>query len=30
MFDSIDADIEDIPYDRFFDKIRREREEWLS
>lgn len=30
MFDSIDADVEEVVYDRFFDKIRREREEWLK
>jgi hypothetical protein len=30
MFDSLDADIEEVVYDRFFDKIKREREEWLS
>ena len=30
MFDSIDADLEEVPYKRFFDKIRREREEWLA
>ena len=30
MFDSIDADLEDVVYKRFFDKIRREREEWLA
>ena len=30
MFNSIDADVEDVPYQRFFDKIRKEREEWLS
>jgi hypothetical protein len=30
MFDSIDADLEDVPYKRFFDKIKREREEWLA
>ena len=30
MFDSIDADVEDVPYERFFDKIRKEREEWLA
>ena len=30
MFDSIDADLEDVVYKRFFDKIRRERDEWLA
>jgi len=30
MFESIDADLPDVPYKRFFDKIRREREEWLA
>ena len=30
MIDSLDADLEDVPYKQFFDKIRREREEWLS
>ena len=30
MFDSIDADLQDVVYKRFFDKIKREREEWLA
>jgi hypothetical protein len=30
MFDAIDADLEDVEYQRFFDKSRRERKEWLS
>ena len=30
MFEGIDADTEDIPYQQFFDKIRRERAEWFS
>ena len=30
MFDGIDADLKDIEYQRFFDKARRERQEWLS
>ena len=30
MFDNIDADTDDVPYQRFFDKIRKEREEWLA
>jgi hypothetical protein len=30
MFDNIDADTDDVVYDRFFDKIRRERAEWLA
>lgn len=30
MFDKLDEDVEDVVYDRFFDKIRKEREEWLQ
>lgn len=30
MFDSIDAGLDKVEYARFFDKIRREKEEWLS
>jgi len=30
MFESIDADVEDVPYKQFFEKIRRERAEWLA
>jgi len=30
MIDSLDADVEDVPYKNFFEKIRREREEWLA
>jgi len=30
MFDSLDADVEDVEYERFFDKIKRERAEWLA
>ena len=30
MFDNIDAGSEQVEYERFFDKIRRERAEWLS
>ena len=30
MFESLDADVEDVIYDRFFDKIKRERQEWLA
>mmetsp|Transcript_6669 Transcript_6669/g.10718 ORF Transcript_6669/g.10718 Transcript_6669/m.10718 type:complete len:265 (+) Transcript_6669:98-892(+) len=30
MFESIDADVEEVPYQRFFDRIRKERAEWLS
>ena len=30
FFESLDADVEDVPYKRFFDKIKRERAEWLA
>ena len=30
FFESLDADLEDVPYKRFFDKIKRERAEWLA
>jgi len=30
MFDNIDAGVEDVVYNRFFDKIKRERAEWLA
>jgi ankyrin repeat protein len=30
MFQSLDADVEEVKYDEFFVKIRRERQEWLS
>ena len=30
MFDSIDADVESVPYNDFFELIRKEREEWLA
>lgn len=30
FFESIDADLEDVPYKQFFEKIRRERLEWLQ
>ena len=30
MIDSLDADVEDVPYKNFFEKIRKEREEWLA
>lgn len=30
FFEGIDADTPEIPHARFFDKIKREREEWLS
>ena len=30
MIDSLDADVEDVPYNDFFEKIRRERKEWLA
>ena len=30
MFEGIDADLEDIPYNQFFDKIRKERAAWLA
>lgn len=30
MFESLAADVEEVPYQRFFDKIRKEREEWLA
>ena len=30
MFDSIDRDVEEVKYDDFFEKIKRERQEWLS
>lgn len=29
FFESIDAGVENVPYQRFYDKIKREREEWL-
>ena len=30
MFNSLDADVEDVPYQRFFDKIKAELREWYS
>ena len=30
MFESIEADVSEVPYQRFFDKIKKEREEWLA
>jgi len=30
MFESIEADVPEVPYQRFFDKIKKEREEWLA
>ena len=30
MFQSLEAKVDDVPYQRFFDKIRREKAEWLA
>ena len=30
MFESIEADVPEVPYQNFFDKIKKEREEWLA